>query len=89
LQAIVKEGKMAVINVPAELWSTSLLPEGILEHWLVADGDKVDAGSPIAIVRIEGARRGILAPTSGRIKSTAAENSVIEPGSVLAHLIEH
>jgi len=79
---------MAAINVPAELWSTSLMPEGILERWLVADGDKVDAGRPIAVVRIEGARHEILAPTSGRIKSAAAENSVIEPGSVLADVIE-
>src|SRR4051794_30223838 len=37
------------------LWRNSMLPEGILERWLVADGDTAHAGHAIAQVRIEGA----------------------------------
>jgi hypothetical protein len=27
------------VTVAAELWATSILPEGIIENWLIADGE--------------------------------------------------
>jgi len=38
------------IKVPAELWSTNILPEGILERWIFADDASVEAGDPVAAV---------------------------------------
>lgn len=75
---------MALINVPAELWNTNRMPEGLLERWLVSDGDDVEIGRPLAIVRIEGASHEILSPLAGRVTPAVARNSVVEPGSLLA-----
>ena len=43
---------MADVRVAEDLWSTGMLPEGILERWLVADGSRVRAGEAVAAVRI-------------------------------------
>ena len=39
---------MADVRVAEDLWSTGMLPEGILERWLVADGSRVRAGEAVA-----------------------------------------
>ena len=39
---------MSYVHVPTELWTTSLMPEGILERWLVEDGSTVAAGQALA-----------------------------------------
>ena len=71
--------------LPVEaLWRNSMLPEGILERWLVADGDTARAGHAIAHVRIEGALHDIVAPATGLLSISAL--SVIEPGFLLATL---
>lgn len=71
------------IKVPAELWSTNILPEGILERWIFADDASVEAGDPVAAVRIEGALHNIVAPGKGRLNIASRINSVIEPGSTI------
>ena len=43
---------MADVRVSEDLWSTSILPEGILERWLVEDGARVQVGEAVAAVRI-------------------------------------
>jgi len=59
------DGSMSDIRVPDDLWATNMMPEGVLERWLVADGDSVRAGAPLAMVRIEGALHEIISPAGG------------------------
>ena len=33
---------MTKVRVADDLWATSMLPEGVLERWLVADGAAVE-----------------------------------------------
>jgi hypothetical protein len=68
------------------LWRNSMLPEGILERWFVADGETARAGHAIAQVRIEGALHDIVAPATGRITISAPRLSVLDPGYLLATL---
>jgi biotin carboxyl carrier protein len=77
---------MALINVPADLWTANLLLEGWLERWLVADGEEVEMGHPLAIVRIEDGLHEILSPFAGRVTPAVAAKSVVEPGSLLADI---
>ena len=74
------------IRIDEALWSTSMLPEGTIEQWFIADGTPIIEGHKIAEVRIEGALHEVIAPASGRIFGLAPPNSVIEPGSLLARL---
>ena len=71
------------ITVPAELWATNILPEGLLERWIFADAALVEAGDPVASVRIEGALHNIIAPSRGRLHISSWPNAVIEPGSAI------
>lgn len=71
------------ITVPAELWGTNILPEGLLERWVFADEALVEAGDPVAAVRIEGALHNIIAPSRGRLHISSWPTSVIEPGSAI------
>ncbi len=79
---------MQDIHVDEALWASSMLPEGIVERWFIADGAIIAAGDPMAEVRIEDARHEISAPASGRLTIIAAANTVVEPGSLLARLAE-
>ena len=75
------------INADEVLWRNSMLPEGVLERWLVADGDIAHAGHAIAQVRIEGALHDIVAPATGCLNHSAPRLSVIDPGFLLATLV--
>ena len=77
---------MLEIRVDEALWASSVLPEGTVVRWLVADGAMVMAGKPIVEVRIEDALHEITAPANGRLTIAAAANNVVEPGSLLATL---
>ena len=77
---------MQDIHVDETLWASSMLPEGVVERWLITDGTIVAAGAPIAEIRIEDALHEIIAPASGRLTIVAAANSLVEPGSLLARL---
>jgi pyruvate/2-oxoglutarate dehydrogenase complex dihydrolipoamide acyltransferase (E2) component len=75
-----------VVSVAPELWATSILPEGILERWIFAGGSQIEAGDPIASVRIESALHDILAPARGTLHIECAANQVIEPGAVIGYI---
>ena len=77
---------MQEIRADEALWATSLLPEGTVVRWLIADGATVTAGEPLVEVRVEDALHEVTAPASGRVKIIASTNYVIEPGSLLATL---
>jgi pyruvate/2-oxoglutarate dehydrogenase complex dihydrolipoamide acyltransferase (E2) component len=74
------------INADQALWRNSMLPEGILDRWLIVDGDTARAGHAIAQVRIEGALHDIVAPVTGLLSISAPKLSVIKPGFLLATL---
>lgn len=74
------------VTVAADLWATSILPEGIIERWLFADGSLVEAGDPVAIVRIEDALHDVMAPCSGRLQVSCRTSTVIEPGTTIGHV---
>ena len=74
------------IRVPDDLWQTSIMPEGILERWLVAGGTVVAKGQPVALVRVGENLHEIASPAGGVLTPTAAASSMIEPGSLIAHL---
>lgn len=74
------------ISVAPELWATSILPEGILERWTFADGTPVQAGDPVAVVRIESALHAIMAPMEGRLDIHSKANDLVEPGSVIGYV---
>jgi pyruvate/2-oxoglutarate dehydrogenase complex dihydrolipoamide acyltransferase (E2) component len=78
---------MPEIRIDGALWASSMMPEGVVERWFVADGAVVATGDRIAQVRIEDARHEIVAPAQGRLSIVATTNAVIEPGSLLARLI--
>jgi biotin carboxyl carrier protein len=78
--------KCIKIKSGPDLWRSFMLPEGILEKWLVPDGSQAKAGDCLAEIRIEGALHNIVAPESGRVKIEVPVNNVIEPGSLLATL---
>ena len=41
------------IRITADLWASSMLPEGIIEKWIMPDGAFVESGEPVAAIRIE------------------------------------
>jgi pyruvate/2-oxoglutarate dehydrogenase complex dihydrolipoamide acyltransferase (E2) component len=79
---------MQDIQIDEALWASSMLPEGIVERWFIADGATVAKGDLMAEIRIEDALHEIMAPASGRLTIVAVVNTVVEPGSLLARLIK-
>ena len=77
---------MADIRIQSELWSTSMLPEGLLESWLAANGALVEIGAPLAILRIEDALHEIRAPAGGRLAIEIPVNGIVEPGSLIGRI---
>jgi biotin carboxyl carrier protein len=77
---------MADIHVAENLWSTGMLPEGILERWFVADGVRVQAGETVAAVRIGEALHDIASPVAGRLLVLASVNEVVDPGCIIAEV---
>ena len=78
---------MSVITTSEALWSSSMMPEGIIERWLREDGDTVDPGEAVVEVRIEDALHEIAAPDAGRLRIWLRSNSVVEPGATLGEVI--
>lgn len=74
---------MQDIVVSPDLWSTSLLPEGLLERWRVPSGTIVGLGEAVAEVRIGEDLHEILAPEAGVLTVDRLPNTVVEPGTVI------
>lgn len=75
------------IAVTPELWASSMMPEGILERWLLADGSPVEAGDPVATIRIEDALHKLTVPARGRLEVGLKANSLVEPGTVIGNVV--
>jgi pyruvate/2-oxoglutarate dehydrogenase complex dihydrolipoamide acyltransferase (E2) component len=78
---------MITINLDEALWQNSMLPEGILERWLVDDGTLVVTGERIAEVRIESSLHEIMSPAGGILAILAEQNALVEPGSAVGRLL--
>ena len=78
---------MTMIHLDEGLWRNSMLPEGILERWLVDDGTTVTAGERIAEVRIESSLHEIMSPGGGVLTILAEQNTVVEPGTAVGRLL--
>ncbi|CEG06730.1 hypothetical protein BN961_00100 [Afipia felis] len=77
---------MTDLIVQPNLWVTRMLPEGIVEKWLVADGANVTSDDPLVDVRIENQLRRLKSPDTGRLTIYAPQNSVVEPGMVIGRV---
>ncbi len=77
---------MTDISISSDFWAGTMLPEGILERWRVADGSQVSEGDVVAEVRIEDALHELIAPARGKLTKLARLNDVIEPGSVIGRI---
>jgi len=77
---------MADIRVAEELWPAGILPEGVLERWLVSDGTQVRAGEAVAAVRIGEALHDIVSPASGRLEVLAPESEVVDAGCIIGEV---
>lgn len=77
---------MADVHVAEDLWSTGMVPEGVLERWLVSDGARVRAGEAVAAVRIGEALHDIVSPVSGRLEVLAPASEVVDPGCIIAEI---
>ncbi|MGU3340768.1 biotin/lipoyl-containing protein [Methylobacterium mesophilicum] len=77
---------MADIHVAEDLWSTGMLPEGVLERWLVSNGARVRVGEAVAAVRIGEALHDIVSPSSGRLEVLAPTSEVVDPGCIIAEV---
>ena len=82
------QGDIQMVDIKADsgLWHSNLLPEGIVERWLVSDGAQVASGTPVAEIRIEESQHEIIAPGNGVLRIRIGKDSVIDPGSVLAQI---
>jgi biotin carboxyl carrier protein len=79
-------GTVKSVRVAENLWRSTMLPEGILERWTVATGAEVREGTCLAVVRIEDNLHDLLSPYAGRIVALVPENTVIEPGAIIAQI---
>ena len=77
------------IAISPDFWSTNIMPEGVLEQWLFADGSRVETGDPVATVRIEDALHELVAPARGLLSIGLKANSVVEPGTNIGTIIRH
>jgi pyruvate/2-oxoglutarate dehydrogenase complex dihydrolipoamide acyltransferase (E2) component len=73
-------------DVTMPKWGMSM-QEGQLIEWLVAEGDVVSAGQPIAVVETEKVNAEIEAPENGTVAALlVAAGTDVEVGTVIARL---
>jgi len=77
---------MADLVVSSGFWVTRMLPEGTVEKWLVADGADVASDDPLVDLRIENQLVRLKSPDTGRLTIFAQQNSIVEPGTVVARV---
>jgi pyruvate/2-oxoglutarate dehydrogenase complex dihydrolipoamide acyltransferase (E2) component len=77
---------MPDIRVSEALWSTGMLPEGILERWLVGDGARVREGEAVAAVRIGESLHDIVSSADGYVSIMAPAGDLVDPGCIIAEI---
>ena len=74
------------ISVDPALWTTNILPQGYIENWIAADGNLVEAGDPVACIRIESMLHELMSPATGILHIDRNTNSVVEPGTIIGRV---
>lgn len=64
------------------------ITEGILSRWIKKNGDYVKADEPIVELETDKATQEIVAPASGRLRTSAVEGSTVQVGSVIGSVDE-
>ena len=77
---------MIDIRISEDLWSNSMVQEGVLERWRLDSGQTAQAGVTVAEVRVEGALHEMPAPAAGRLIVLVAPGAVVEPGDVIGSI---
>ena len=79
---------MTDITLPDDVWAdVEAGTEALLDEWLVAPGDRVEAGQVVANVVLVKATHEVLAPEAGVIESLeVAATANFARGAVLARL---
>jgi pyruvate/2-oxoglutarate dehydrogenase complex dihydrolipoamide acyltransferase (E2) component len=62
------------------------MTEGTIEEWLVADGDRVDAGQVIYRVSTDKVETDVEAPASGIVRLIGAEDETYPVGALVAEI---
>ncbi len=75
------------VKVPPEFWALSIMPEGVIEKWLLPNGSHVKVGDPVAAIRVESMLHKLLAPCEGLLQATCKANSVVDPGFVIGQIV--
>jgi len=78
---------VTTIAVTPDLWAPCMCPGGILESWLLHDGCDVEAGDPVAAVRVEDTRHELAAPAAGRLQVGLKADSIVQPGTVIGSIV--
>jgi len=76
----------AEIRLPEDLWDVDEIPEGVLNRWMVEDGEAVDEGAVVAVVTAEKTEYEIASPTSGALKIRVQADEVVTPGTVIGEV---
>ena len=80
---------MVELVIAPEFWMSRMLPEGIVERWLVSDGTVVKPNDPVVDLRIEGELVKLKAPAGGKlfidIKANCSSESVAGRGHISPH----
>lgn len=61
----------------------------VLAHWCVGEGERVRAGQPMALLRVQGQTRELAAPHAGVVEQLlVATGERVEPGQAFARLVD-
>lgn len=72
--------------MPAGLWDTRVVPEGVVSNWYYDEGAEVEEGVVLAVIMVEKTEYDIVAPVSGKLHITAETDAVVVPGSELGRV---
>jgi len=70
---------------------TDFMEEAVLQEWLVAEGDRVEEGQPIAMIETDKAVAELPAPASGYvtgIRPAAVPGAAIPVGETIAWIVD-
>lgn len=77
---------MVAVTVPDDIWGDAE-GEGLLERWLVSEGDRVAAGQPLAEAVIIKTNLEVLAPSAGVVsRILVADQGTFGRGQALAQI---
>lgn len=74
------------VTVPADLWDTQTVAEGVVSNWLYDEGATVDEGAVVAVIMVEKTEYDIQAPVAGKLHIVVDQDGAVTPGTVIAEI---